>query len=214
MLDPAGRRQLNQLLHAHGVGPRPHLLHLAHRLSDLRSGHHTTAGHPPDLLTEALELTLRRCRAWVPPRALLSRLQPRGRRGVLFAPLACGLGTQKTINHVQGFRLRVELPPQYLPGLAVASARDQPPACLADEPHVAAGQAPPVPVPPSPDHLFHAPNVRMFDRLTGRGAEQTRAGARRVIRSGLRRLGRTARSSRGDAGTPAGRGRAGARTRV
>ncbi|SCL26015.1 hypothetical protein GA0070624_3220 [Micromonospora rhizosphaerae] len=145
--------------------------HTAARDLSRVTGRPVTAGAsgPASLLTATYRaanpnviLTSRRCRARVPPGALLSRLHPRG-RGVLFAPLACGLGTQKTINHVQGFRLRVELPPQHLPGLTVAGAGDQLPACLADEPHVAAGQAPPAPVPPPPDHLFHAIIVRMFD---------------------------------------------------
>lgn len=164
------------------------------RFSDPGSGRHTTAGNPPALLTEALELTLRGRRAWLPPRARLSRLHP----GDAAAPLARGVGAQKTINHVQGFQLRVELPPQHLPSLAVAGAGDQLPACLADEPHVAAGQAPPAAIPPSPDHLFYATIVRMFEYRAKWGAEQTCAEARRIIRSGPRRLDSRARSSRGD----------------
>lgn len=59
MLDPAGRRRLNQLLHAHGLGPDPHVLHVIHQLSDPYSRRrHTIDDLAPDLLAEALEYQL------------------------------------------------------------------------------------------------------------------------------------------------------------
>ena len=57
MLDHPARRRLNQLLHAHGLGPDPHVLHLIHQLSNPCS-HRTAADNAPDLITEALEYRL------------------------------------------------------------------------------------------------------------------------------------------------------------
>lgn len=47
------------------------------------------------------------------PRALLSRLRPRGRPGFVFVPRTGGVGVQKVINHEHGFPLCLELPPQH-----------------------------------------------------------------------------------------------------
>jgi transcriptional regulator with XRE-family HTH domain len=57
MLDHAARRRLNQLLHAHGLGPDPHVLHLIHQLSNPYAPR-TAADSAPDLITEALEYRL------------------------------------------------------------------------------------------------------------------------------------------------------------
>jgi hypothetical protein len=43
MLDHAARRRLNQLLHAHGLGPNPHVLHLIQQLVNYESDPETGA---------------------------------------------------------------------------------------------------------------------------------------------------------------------------
>lgn len=58
MLDHPARRRLNQLLHAHGLGPDPHVLHLIHQLSNPYVRSRIAADSAPDLITEALEYRL------------------------------------------------------------------------------------------------------------------------------------------------------------
>ena len=55
MLDHPARRRLNQLLHAHGLGPDPHVLHLIHQLSNPYARSRIAVDSAPDLITEALD---------------------------------------------------------------------------------------------------------------------------------------------------------------
>jgi hypothetical protein len=60
MLDAGTRQRLNQLLHAHGLGPDPHVLYLIYRIirhPDARS----LIAAAPDLLDEALAYQLVTC---------------------------------------------------------------------------------------------------------------------------------------------------------
>jgi hypothetical protein len=54
MLDTAARQRLNQLLHADGLGPDPHVLYLIYRLTR-SSGQRNLIDSAPDLLDEAIE---------------------------------------------------------------------------------------------------------------------------------------------------------------
>ncbi|MFK4243867.1 hypothetical protein ACI2KV_13405 [Micromonospora chokoriensis] len=57
-LDHAARQRLNQLLHAHGLGPDPYVLHLIHQLSDPYTPGRYRLHEDADLVDEALDYQL------------------------------------------------------------------------------------------------------------------------------------------------------------
>ncbi|SCL43077.1 hypothetical protein GA0070615_6238 [Micromonospora aurantiaca] len=85
--------------------------------------------------------------------------------GGLLAPCARRGCAQEAVDHFQGFFRPVELPAQHLARLAVARSGNHLPAGLSDEPDVAAREATPRSVPPSPRYLIHDMIVRMFERV-------------------------------------------------
>jgi hypothetical protein len=63
MLDTDARQRLNQLLHAHGLGPQPHVLHMIYELADPHGPRRDWARQAPDVVDEAIAYGLITCEA-------------------------------------------------------------------------------------------------------------------------------------------------------
>ena len=91
MLDTDARQRLNQLLHAHGLGPQPHVLYMIYELADTHGPRRDWVRDAPDLVDEALAYGPITCEADDKTGEPLNvRLHPDVRFALAVAPLPPG----------------------------------------------------------------------------------------------------------------------------